>query len=190
MSAAASLKYITEEEYLAAEEISLEKHEYYKGEVFVMAGASFTHNDLVRDTLISIGNFLEDKPCRIYPSDMRIHITANTLHTYPDLSIFCEPVLAYKKRTDTATNPSVIIEVLSPSTEDYDRGGKFKLYREISSLKEYILISSTQILIEKYSYQSDGEWKFNEYKKGEDILTIQSIDFKISLTTIYRKVKF
>src|SRR5690349_19758494 len=119
MSAIPASKYISIEDYLAAEEIALEKHEYYKGEVFAMAGAGIAHNRIVRNTSTEIDSFLRDKDCEIFPSDLRIFIESNSLFTYPDLAIFCEPIKLYENRTDTSTNPVVIIEVLSKSTQDY-----------------------------------------------------------------------
>ncbi|TKK68289.1 Uma2 family endonuclease [Ilyomonas limi] len=103
----------------------------------------------------------EDKTCEILPSDLRVYIETHSLFTYPDLTIFCEPLKMFKNRTDTATNPVVIIEVLSKSTQDHDRGSKFKLYRDLPSLKEYILISFTGVLMGKYKKQADNKWIIN-----------------------------
>ena len=190
MSAAPALQYISIEDYLEEEEQALEKHEYYQGEIFAMAGASHKHNRLVRDCLVSVSNYLEDKTCEILPSDIRVHIEANTLTTYPDLSIYCNPIDYYKNRTDTVTNPTVIIEVLSPSNKDYDRGTKFLLYRDLPSLKEYILISSTEMLVEKYTRQTGNEWKLKDYKKPEDEFMIQAIQFTMNVGTLYRNITF
>lgn len=190
MSAVAAVKYITEEEYLKAEEKSLTKNEYYKGEIFAMAGASISHNRITRNTQTEIDIFLRDKSCEIFPSDLRIQVEANSLFTYPDLSIVCTDLEFYKKRKDTIRNPTVLIEVLSPSTQNYDRGEKFALYRDLPSLKEYILISSTKILIEKYTKQSDNEWIFTEFKKPTDQFEIESIGFLVTVEALYRKVNF
>ncbi len=188
MSAAPILKYSIAE-YLASEEKSLEKHEYYQGEIFAMAGASIEHNEIVSNTHIAIGSFLSKTgKCKIYPSDLKIHIEANSLFTYPDLSIICSKIETLENHKDIVTNPSVIVEVLSPSTQDYDRGGKFKLYRDIPSLKEYILISSTEMLVEKYDKQIDGSWTLHEYKKENDIFIIPSIEMEIDVKTVYHSV--
>ena len=181
MSSVPATKLISIEEYLDAEETSLEKHEYYKGEIFAMAGAAIAHNRVVRNTLIEIGNYLYDKSCEIFPSDVRIHIEANSLFTYPDLTVFCEELKLYKKRNDTALNPTIIIEVLSKSTQEYDRGTKFNLYRQISSLKEYIMISSTEFLIEKYTRQSDNMWLFTTYYNANDFFIIESIGLTVEV---------
>jgi Uma2 family endonuclease len=190
MSAIPASKYISIEDYVVAEEVALEKHEYYKGEVFAMAGAGIAHNRIVRNATTEIDNFLKGKTCEILPSDFRIYIEANSLFTYPDLTIFCEPIKTYKNRTDTATNPVVIIEVLSKSTQDYDRGSKFKLYRDLSSLKEYILISSTEVLVEKYKKQADNQWQFTAYNEGVESFAIEAIGLDIEVNTLYRGVKF
>jgi Uma2 family endonuclease len=189
MNAEPILKY-TAEEYLELEEASLEKNEFYKGEIFAMAGASIPHNEIVANTLVDIGSYLKDKKCRIYPSDLRIHSIANSLYTYPDLSIICNEIETIGKRKNTVTNPTVLIEVLSETTQDYDRGAKFKLYRDIESLKEYILISSLETLVEKYDKQTDGSWVLHEYKNETDTFRITSIDLLITLKDLYRNVDF
>ncbi len=189
MNAAPILKY-TAEEYLELEEASLEKNEFYKGEIFAMAGASIEHNQIVRNAMVNIGKFLEDKKCQIFPSDLRIHSITNSLYTYPDLSIICNDIETIGKRKNTVTNPTVLIEVLSATTQDYDRGAKFKLYRDIESLKEYILISSLETLVEKYHKQVDGSWVLHEYKSETDTFTIASIDLLLTVKDLYRNVDF
>ena len=189
MNAQPVLKY-TAEEYLELEETSLEKNEFYKGEIFAMAGASIPHNQIVRNTMINIGKYLEDKKCQVFPSDLRIHSIANSLYTYPDLSIICDTIETFGKKKNTVTNPTVLIEVLSAITQDYDRGAKFKLYRDIESLKEYILISSLETLVEKYDKQADGSWILHEYKNETDTFKIASIDFIITVKDLYRNVDF
>ncbi len=190
MNTATATSFVTIEEYLAIEEAALQKSEYYKGEIFAMAGASISQNSIVGNSLIEIGSFLRDKSCEIFPSDLRIHVDANTLFTYPDLTIFCDPIERYNNRTDTALNPTVIIEVLSKSTQEYDRGTKFNLYRQIPSLKEYIMISSTEILIEQYVRQSDNEWLFTAYDKPDDSFLTESIGLSIIVKSLYRNVEF
>ena len=190
MSSAPALKYISIEEYLELEEKSPEKNEYYQGEIFAMAGGSFAHNQVVGNTIVDIGQFLKDKKCRIFPSDLKVHIEANSLFTYPDLSIICGKPEFWNNRTDTVLNPSVIIEVLSPRTNDYDHGEKFMLYRNIPSLKEYILIASTEVRLEQYIKQTPNEWKFIEYKSAEDQITIPTINFSTLLQEFYRDVDF
>ncbi len=122
-------KRISVEEFLILEESSDIKHEYYQGEIFAMAGGTIQHNQIVRNSLTAIDNFLREKNCQVFPSDLKIHIEANSLFTYPDLSIVCGEPRRWNDRNDVITNPLIIIEVLSKKTENYDRGQKFKLYR-------------------------------------------------------------
>ena len=153
-------KYITQEEYLIAERLALDKHEYYQGEIFAMSGASISHNIISMNTSICLGNKLDGKDCQPFGSDMRIHIEESTLYTYPDLSIICGEIETTDDSFDTATNPTVIFEILSKSTRDYDKGGKFTLYRRIKSLKEYILIDSENIMVENAA----NGWLLARYK--------------------------
>lgn len=127
-------------EYLDTESKSLTKNEFYQGEIFAMAGASIEHNQIVRNALYTVEEHLrKGGNCQIFPSDLKVHIESNSLFTYPDLSIVCDKIETLENNKDIILNPCVIFEILSPSTQDYDRGGNFKLYREIPSLKEYIL---------------------------------------------------
>ncbi len=190
MSTPPILKY-TIAEYLENEEKSLEKHKYFQGEVFAMAGASIAHNQVVRNTLSAVDEHLkEGGKCQIFPSDLKIHVEANSLFTYPDLSIVCGKIETLENHKDIVTNPAVLIEVLSPTTQDYYRGGKFKSYRDIPSLKEYILISSLEVLVEKYNKQYDGTWILHEYKTENDSFAITSIDMPVEMKSLYRNVGF
>lgn len=187
MSALAILKF-TVDEYLAEEEKSTVKHEYYKGEIFAMAGASIAHNSVCSNVHVEIGAHLKNKKCKVFQSDLKIHIQSNSLFTYPDLSIVCNGVKTLPNYPDVVINPSIIIEVLSPTTQDYDRGGKFKLYRDIETLTEYILISSKEILVEKYTKQPNDSWLLTEFKTVNDALEIIGIGMKLKLLTIYNEV--
>src|SRR5260221_3507581 len=156
-------KKFTEDEYLQLERQSYQKHEYYKGEIFAMSGAGLPHNIIFSNVFGNIAYKLKGKPCLPFGSDMRTHIPENTLFTYPDISIYCGDLTNYNE--DTILHPSVIIEILSPSTKNYDRGDKFKLYRDIPKLKEYILIDSENIFIEAFRINDGGHWELEEYKK-------------------------
>ena len=136
------------QEYLEMENAADEKHEYYKGEIFAMSGAKMPHNRIASNLLIALGLKLKGKKCQPYGSDARIHIETNTLFTYPDISIICGEVITLNNDDYNVLNPIVIIEVLSKSTKNYDRGEKFKLYRDIVTLKEYILVDSESMHIE------------------------------------------
>jgi Uma2 family endonuclease len=182
-------KILTAEEYLEYEKAADWKHEYYMGEVFAMAGAGMRHNIIFSNVFIQIGIHLKGKPCRPYGSDMRIHIPQNTLFTYPDISIICGELVPSDKDNDTATLPSVLIEILSPSTRNYDRGVKFKLYRDIPSLKEYILIDSESVGIEAFRINDQGHWELEEYKTSPETLIVHTIKASLPLTEIYEGTK-
>jgi len=179
----------TAEEYLAMEKESEEKHEFFEGEVFARAGASARHNVIFSNTFIALGIKLKGNPCRPYGSDLRIHVAQNTLFTYPDISIICGEIVPSKLDEDTATEPSVLIEILSPSTKNYDRGGKFKLYRDIPTLKEYILIDSESIGIEVFRINNQGHWELEEYRSQENTLAIQTVNVLLPLADIYQDTK-
>ncbi|MBK8626855.1 MAG: Uma2 family endonuclease [Saprospiraceae bacterium] len=181
-------QYISAEQYLETERIALEKHEYYQGEIFAMSGASFRHNQIFKNTYIKLGMKLAGKPCQPYGSDLRIHIPSNTLYTYPDISIICGKPEMTDTIKDTITNPSVIIEILSKSTYDYDKGQKFTLYRDIESLKEYILIDSISVRVEHYSKNEDGSWTLKDYRTIDDKVIIETIASDLLLSDIYADV--
>jgi Uma2 family endonuclease len=175
----------TIEEYLQMERSSEQKHEYYNGEIFAMSGASPKHNVIFRNLYGKLAYRLEGKPCQPYGSDLRIHIPENTLFTYPDISVICRDIVTEEKDEDTIIEPSVLIEILSPSTKNYDRGTKFKLYRDIQSLKEYVLIDSEAASVEIFRLNESGHWQLEEYKNPDDFLKVNTVDFRLSLGEIY-----
>jgi Uma2 family endonuclease len=188
--AAPALKYIDQTEYLDAERKALDKHEYYRGEIFAMSGASLEHNLISVNCIANLKQKLKGKKCRPFGSDLRIHIPKNSLYTYPDISIVCGDVKTTDDHFDTATNPVVIIEILSSSTRDYDKGGKFTLYRDIDSLQEYILIDSEKIMVEKFIRNADNSWQLTEYKNIEQSFWINSVDIELQLQDVYEDVQF
>ena len=149
---------MTPEAYLAFERTSAEKHEYFDGEVYAMTGASATHNLIVGNVVASLHAQLRQKPCLVYPSDMRVKTPSTILYTYPDVSVVCSEPQFEDPAADTLLNPVVIIEVLSPSTERYDRGKKFQHYRMLGSLQEYVLIAQDSYRIERFTRQPDDNW--------------------------------
>ncbi|MBX3242340.1 MAG: Uma2 family endonuclease [Chitinophagaceae bacterium] len=165
----------TIEEYLSMEEAATEKSEYYRGEIFAMSGAKLPHNTISVNLLIELGNKLKGKQCKPYGSDQRIHIEANTLFTYPDISIVCGETKTLNNDNWNVLNPAVIIEVLSPSTKNYDRGEKFKLYRDIPTLKEYILVDSESLHIEIFRLNEAHRWELEEYDSPEEVLYINPL---------------
>jgi Uma2 family endonuclease len=182
--------YVSPEDYLQMERSSEVKHEYYKGEVFAMSGASPAHNDIAYNISRLIAPFLHGKGCKLYGSDFRIHIAENTLFTYPDFSIVCGKAETPYIYTDNLTNPVVIIEILSKSTMDYDRGTKFTLYRSIMTLKEYILIDSTSVSVEIFTRQTDNSWKLTEFKKLTESFFISTIGMTLYLKDLYEDAIF
>ncbi|MBD0296563.1 MAG: Uma2 family endonuclease [Flavisolibacter sp.] len=185
-----ALKYITAEKYLELERAAIEKHEFYQGEMFVMPGATVKHNRIQRNFIRRTGNFLEVHTCEVFGSDLRVHIPSNSLFTYPDALIVCGKPELLDDELDTLLNPVVIVEILSKSTQSYDRGDKFMLYRAISSLKEYILISSEVVQVEHFCKREDGTWLLKEWKDRSDVLHLQSIDFLLPLSQLYDGVTF
>lgn len=182
--------YISPEEYLEMERSSEEKHEYYKGEVYAMSGASPAHNDIAYNINRLMAPPLHGKGCKLYGSDFRVHIPENTLFTYPDFSIVCGKTETADVYTDNLTNPTVIIEILSKSTKDYDRGTKFNLNRSIKTLKEYILVDSTSLSVELFTRLEDNSWHLTEYKELTATFHISTIELTLCLRDIYDDVSF
>ena len=177
----------TESEYLELERKADFKSEYYNGEIFAMAGATLIHNKIVSNLIFLFNQFLKDKPCDVYPSDLRLQVEKSGLYTYPDITIVCGKTELLDNKFDTLKNPTVLIEVLSDSTEKYDRGQKFSFYREIPSLKEYILVSSKTMKIEKFKRLEDGNYLYIESNEHQPF-PIDSIDMNLNLEDVYNKI--
>lgn len=188
-SAAYNKPFISTKEYLEQEKASFIKHEYYKGEIFSMAGAGNRHNVIFSNVFIAIGVALKGTNCRPFGSDLRIHIPENTLFTYPDISVICGDIITSPVDPDSAVAPTVIIEILSPATKNYDRGEKFMLYRDIKTLQDYVLIDSESIHIEVFSINQNNRWELKEYKHTNEELFIKSIQFSVLLSDIYEGSK-
>lgn len=181
-------KYKTAEEYLAFERQALDKHEYYKGEVFAMSGNTMAHNRIQVNFLISVGSFLKDKSCDVFGSELRVHVPLNDWYTYPDAIIVCDEPQMQDEEFDTLLNPTVVIEILSKTSQSYDRGDKFSLYRSIPSIKEYILVHSEKVGVEHHQRQANDSWLLTENK--QDSLFIQSIQYALPLAELYASVQF
>ncbi|WP_342088824.1 Uma2 family endonuclease [Dyadobacter sp. OTU695] len=187
---AVAIKMYTEEEYLELERTAEYKSEYYRGEIFAMSGASRYHNRITENLSGEIYLELKGKPCQSFSRDMRVHIPENTLYTYPDLLIVCGKPEFLDKQTDTLLNPSVIIEVLSPSTEGYDQGRKFHLYRSLRTLTEYVLIDSQDIRAEVHRKGSDGLWILaSEASDIEGSIEIGHIGLTLKMADIYAQIE-
>lgn len=179
----------TAEEYLEFERTAQERHEMLNGDVYAMAGTSKKHNQIGSAVgYLLYGQFL-DRPCDVFQSDMRVQVSERT-YFYPDVVVACGEAQFKDKKEDTLLNPTMIFEVLSPSTKNYDRGEKFEQYRTLPSLHEYGLISQTQMLVEHYSRQKDNSWVLRDLSAPEDVLVLASIDCTLRLQDIYRKVVF
>lgn len=183
-----AVKYITPAEYLAFEREVEDRHEYYKGEIYLMSGASFKHNVIEDNIRVLIGSYLKGKKCRSFGSNLRVHVPKNTLYTYPDILIICDEPKFVDGQFDTLLNPVVLIEILSPSTGNYDRGVKFDLYRDIETLKEYILIDSASVRIINYIKNEDSTWTLRESKNRDDSFFISSISFQGLVSDVYAGV--
>ena len=188
MSAVPAIKKTwTPEEYLAWERLQPEKHEFHDGEVFDMAGATFEHNQIVANVAGELRAVLRQKPCRVCASDLRVKIPATGLYTYPEASVVCGRPQFEDDKLDTLLNPLVLVEVLSESTEDYDRGTKFTNYRSIASFRDYVVISTDQVLVEYHTRRDDGSWVLREIKAGERF-TLESVGCEIAVDELYLKV--
>lgn len=174
---------LTPQEYFAWEEKQLHKHEYIEGEVYAMSGGSVNHGRIAIRFTSMFDSHLEGSSCIIGNSDIKIKIVKAEKYTYPDVSVTCDD--RDKTTTQYITYPSLIVEVLSPSTEAYDRGGKFRLYRNNPALIDYLLVSSTSIEIDLYHKKDNGEWVIINYKEG-DIIELKSINLTFAIAQIYR----
>lgn len=180
---------LSPQEYLALERQARDKSEFYDGEVFAFAGASERHNLIVSNVLTSFNVQMKTRPCKVYPSDMRVKVLETGLYTYPDVTVVCGEVQLEDEQLDTLLNPTIIVEVLSPSTEKDDRIAKFSHYRRLPSVKEYILIAQDSVRLEQYVRQSDGRWLLSEYSDPEITVEIQSIGCELLMKDVYDKVE-
>ena len=188
-------RHFTTEDYFAIEESSEIKHEYFDGEVFAMAGASLRHNRITRNALLFLGGRLRGSPCETFGSDQRLR-TPGGLLTYPDLLVICGPVeLSRVDRLDTVLNPAVIVEVMSRSTRDYDRGQKSRLYREIPTLVDYLLVEQSHAYVEHLSFinaaaerAADDSWARQIYEGLGQVVPIVSLRVDLPLKEIYEGV--
>ena len=180
----------TPEEYLAMEREAEFKSEYLDGEIIAMVGASEPHNLIVTNIVRELSLQLKKRSCKVYSSDMRVDVREHGLYAYPDVIVLCGEAKFRDKRMDNFLNPTLIIEVLSKSTESYDRGRKFIKYRRIESLKKYLLVAQDRSHIEHYTRQPDNQWLLSEAKGMRGILQLSSINCKLKLAEVYDKVSF
>ena len=181
---------LTPEQYLEIERKAEMKSEYISGEMFAMAGATRAHNLIVANVIGELRNILRQRPCESYPSDMRVKSPATASYTYPDVVVVCDKPVFEDGREDTLLNPGLLVEVLSPSTEAYDRGEKFAHYRHIESLTDYLLISSDKPLLEHYARQADGRWLLSEAVGLKSALSLDNLSITLRLADVYERVDF
>lgn len=177
----------TPEEYLEAERKAETKSEYINGRIYAMAGASRAHNTLTVNVGGLLFGQLRGNPCQPFWQDMRVQINETGLYTYPDVIVACEP-LQFDEQEDTLLNPRVIIEVLSPTTEAYDRGEKFAHYRRRESLTDYILIAQDRMQIEHFHRQENGDWLLHVVEQPDEVLTMASINCQLVVSEVYERV--
>lgn len=190
MAQTAKKTLLSPDEFLEMEEKSDTKHEYYRGEIFNLAGASIAHNTIVSNCVSGLHTSFRNKSCRVYSNDLKVRIEAVDLFTYPDILVICGKPQLYKDRDDTVMNPVLIVEVLSESTKNYDRGEKFEFYRQIASLQDYILIDQYKLHVEHFSLGAENKWVLSEYSDRNDIVRAPAVDFDITLAAIYERVEF
>ena len=176
---------LTPEDYFAWEEKQLEKHEYIDGQVYAMSGGSVNHSRIAVRLTTLFSNHLENSSCETGNSDLRVNIAGTKNYTHPDVSVTCDD--RDKTTTQYITYPCLIVEVLSPSTEAYDRGGKFRMYRNNPVLQDYLLVSSTSIEMDLYHKKDTGEWLIINYKE-DDTIELKSINLSFAIEQVYRNL--
>ena len=186
MIAAAKL-YVTREEYLARERLAESKSEYYDGEIFAMAGSSPEHSLISMNIGRELSHQLFEKPCRVYNSDLKVRATEAT-YAYPDVTVVCGEPEFEDTEADVLVNPTVIVEVISPTTEGWDRGGKFERYRARESLQEYLLVAQDRAHLERYYRQPRGEWLLSVVDSPDGTLSLPSIGCQLELARVYHMV--
>ncbi len=184
------IRYISPEEYLRLERQADHKSEYVNGEIFAMTGASLAHNLVAGNIFGELRQQLKGRQCHAYTNDMRVKITATGLYTYPDVVVVCGEPKFEDKYFDTLLNPTVLIEVLSPSTERYDRIAKSSYYRTLDSLAEHLLVAQDEVRLEQYVKQSNGQWLLFESTSLEGLVELASINCTLALRDVYDKVTF
>lgn len=184
---AAEKRRMTADEYLAFERASTEKHEFADGEIFAMSGGKGPHANVAANIIGSFTAALRGRSCRTYTSDMRVHIPSSDRFVYPDASVVCGRPQYKDEHIDTLLNPRVIVEVLSPSTEAYDRGDKFANYRTIPSLKHYIMAAQDKPYVEVYTREDDGSWNLREYGPGK-VFSLSALECSLEVDQVYAGV--
>ncbi len=176
---------LTEDEYLALDRAADYKSEFVDGKMYAMAGVGLRHSSLGVRMISELVGKLRGRNCEVFNGDARVRAAKTGSYLYPDVSVICGTVETYQGTDDILVNPCVIVEVLSPSTADYDHGKKFAIYREIPSLNDYLLVHTDEILIEQYARRSDGKWLLSDHAGMDSMLHLGSIGCTLSLKDIY-----
>ncbi len=187
MIANPQFQYMTPEEFLEWEKTQELRYEYIDGEVFAMTGGTKPHNRIAINFTTALDGFIEEKGCDIYINDVKVQLSPSGPYHYPDVVVTCDE--RDKESIDLVQFPCLIVEVLSPSTEAFDRGKKFTRYRQLSSLKEYVLIESDEIGVECFRRNDEGLWVLHTYGNG-DTLNLESIGFSMAVDKLYRQLQF
>ncbi|MBI3210107.1 MAG: Uma2 family endonuclease [Candidatus Solibacter usitatus] len=188
--ASQSVPLLTEEEYLAIERKAATKSEYFRGEMFAMSGGTYPHHVIAMNISGRLYSALEDRHCAVFAEGLRLRVSSSGLYTYPDVMVICgKPEFADGEK-DTVTNPVLIFEVLSESTEDRDRGFKSTHYRSIPSVREFVIVSQTEPLVEMYRRQDDGTWIIMDIRGLDATVQFASLGCSLSMRQIYRNVEF
>lgn len=182
---APALKYFSEADYLAMERESEEKHFYYAGEIYAMAGASYEHNVIESNLRFCLHSHLQGKACSEFGSNLRLHAPGQSFYTYPDIMVFCGKPGFLEGSFDTVINPTMLVEILSEGTADYDKGLKFDLYRRIESLAEYLLLDSRRVHLLQYTRNNNGSWNLKEFEALSDSVHLSSIGMHLPLKECY-----
>lgn len=183
-------KNFTPAEYLAMEQVAEYKSEYYGGQIYALAGGSADHSLIAGNCIHILNEQLEAEPCRVFTSDMRLLVQPSGLYTYPDAMVICGKIKFVERRNDTVTNPSLIIEVLSESTREYDRSTKFDFYKQMSSVSEVVLVESEYARVECYRRGQGDQWTIETYDTLEAIARLESLACDFPLRRIYHKVSW
>ena len=179
---------VTPDQYLEFERASELKHEYRDGEIVQMVGGTREHNLIETNLLWILANSLRNKDFEVYPGNLRVKASDTGLYTYPDVAVVRGKPRLEDEQFDTLLNPAVLFEILSPSTESYDRGEKFASYRTIGSLCEYVLISQDKCRVERFTRQAVGEWLFRDYTEFDENIDLTIIEVSLQLSELYHKV--
>lgn len=188
MALRAFKRVFTPQEYLTLERQAKTKSEFFEGEIYAMAGASRKHVLIEGNIIRELGNRLKGRPCAVLTSNMRVRVRSTGLYTYPDASVVCGKPEFEDINGDTLLNPTVLVEVLSPSTESYDRGEKFMQYRRLPSLQEYVVVSQDKVLVERFRRVGDL-WVIGDVHRLDGVLRLESIDCEVPLSEIYYQVE-